>query len=125
MWHPSLHQGRKRLSDPQKRAESPVAKKGYSGRDIEIQLERVDTMKRSDLFDGKRKYKKEERVPLVLTYSRHLPDIHKIVRRHLHVLHRSDRMAKVFPIPPIVAYRRDKNLCDFLVRGKTNRALKY
>ena len=60
----------------------------------------------------------------MLTFSRHLPDIHKIVRKHLPVLHRSDRMTEVFQKTPIVAYRRDKNLADTLVHGKTNKALK-
>ena len=60
----------------------------------------------------------------MLTVSRHLPDIHKIVRKHLPVLHRSDRMTEVFQKTPIVAYRRDKNLADTLVHGKTNKALK-
>ena len=30
----------------------------------------------------------------------------------------------MFQKPPIVAYRRDKNLADTLVHGKTNKALK-
>ena len=81
-------------------------------------------LKREDHLNIKNKENKEERVPLVLTFSRHLPDIHKIVRKHLPVLHRSDRMAKAFQKPPIVAYRRDKNLADTLVHGKTNKALK-
>ena len=101
-----------------------LRKRGYSGKNIEKQLKKVDTLKREDLLDIKCKEKKEERVPLVLTFSKHLPDIHKIVRKHLPVLHRSERMAKAFQTPPIVAYRRDKNLADTLVHGKTNRALK-
>ena len=101
-----------------------LRKRGYSGKDIEKQLHKVDTLKREDLLSVKSKEKKEDRVPLVLTFSRHLPDIHKIVRKHLPVLHRSDRMTEVFQKPPIVAYRRDKNLADTLVHGKTNKALK-
>ena len=101
-----------------------LRKRGYSGKDIERQLQKVDTLERSELLKEKRKDKNEERVPLVLTYSRHLPDIHKIVRRHMHVLRKSEKMARVFQTPPIVAYRRDKNLCDVLVHGKTNKALK-
>ena len=84
-----------------------LRKRGYSGKDIEKQLQKVDMLKREDLLNIKNKEKKEERVPLVLTFSRHLTDIHKIVRKHLPVLHRSDRMAKAFQKPPIVAYRRD------------------
>ena len=102
-----------------------LRKRGYSGKDIEKQLKKVDTLKRDDLLTVKRKDKKEERVPLVLTFSKHLPDIHKIVRKHLPVLHRPERMAKAFQTPPIIAYRRDKNLADTLVHGKTNRALKH
>ena len=53
-----------------------------------------------------------------------MADIHKIDGIHLPVLHRSDRMASVFLKPPIVAYRRGKNLDDTLVHGNTNKALK-
>lgn len=101
-----------------------MRKRGYSGKAIERQLQKVDTLKRSDLLADRCKDRKEDRVPLVLTYSKHLPDIHKIVRRHMHVLSRSERMVQVFQTPPLVAYRRDKNLCDVLVHGKTNKALK-
>ena len=93
-----------------------LRKRGYSGKDIEKQLHKVDTLKREELLSVKSKEKKEDRVPLV-------PDIHKIVRKHLPVLHRSYRMTEVLK-NPIVAYRRDKNLADTLVNGKTNKALK-
>ena len=33
-------------------------------------------------------------------------------------------MREVFRVPPLVAFRRDRNLCDTLVHGKTNKALK-
>ena len=50
------------------------------------------------------KEKKEDREPLVLTFSKHLPDIHKIVRKHLSVLHRTDRMVEKIQKPPILTY---------------------
>ena len=57
----------------------------------------------------------------MLTYSSLLPNVHDIVYKHLHVVYQSERMDKVFEKPPIVAYRRDKNLCDVLLHGKTNK----
>ena len=62
---------------------------------------------------------------MVMTYSRLLPDIHQIVQEHMPpVLHGSTRMKSVFPAPSLVAFRRDKNLRDALVHGKTNKLLK-
>lgn len=61
------------------------------------------------------------RVPLVLTYSRMLPDVRGILQKHQNVLHRSDRMKSVFAQPPLLAYRRDRNICDTLVHSKTKR----
>ena len=61
---------------------------------------------------------------MVLTFSRMLPDVKRILKRHERVLHRSKRMTEIFKAPPILAYRRDKNLSDILVHTKTNAALK-
>jgi hypothetical protein len=56
-----------------------------------------------------------ERIPLVLTFSRALPNVGQIVRKHLPELHTSDRMKEIFPNPRIAALRRDNNLQDILV----------
>ncbi len=98
-----------------------LRKRGYSGTYIEGQLRKVDRLDRSDLLRVKQKKSQEDRVPLVLTYSNLLPDIHAVVKRHMSVLHQSDKMRRVFTTPPLVAYRRDRNLCDTLVHGKTNK----
>ena len=62
-------------------------------------------------------------VPLVLTDSSLLPNVHESVNKHLHVLYQSERMEEVFAKPPFVAYRRDINLCDTLIHGKTNKTV--
>ena len=101
-----------------------LRKRGYSGKLIEEQLKKVDVQNRSELLTVNRKEdKNSKRVPLVVTYSNLLSDIQYITKKHLDVLHRSSKMRDVFK-DLIVAFRRDKNLRDVLVHGKTNKALK-
>lgn len=40
------------------------------------------------------------------------------------ILYNSERLQKVFGRPPLVAYRRDRNLADILVHGKLNRIMR-
>ena len=61
---------------------SLLRKRGYSGKNIKRQLQRVDRLDREDLLQAKTKKKKGERVPLVVTYSKQLPDISNILRKH-------------------------------------------
>lgn len=104
---------------------SQLRKRGYSGAFIENQLQKVDRLDRSELLTQSRDRKRraDDRVPLVVTYSNLLPNVHDIVFKHMHVLHQSERMERVFSNPPLVAYRRDNNLSDTLVHGKTNRLM--
>jgi hypothetical protein len=53
---------------------------------------------------------KTDRVPLVLTYSKGLPHVREIIKKKMTVLQRSEKMKKVFIKPPILAFRRDKNI---------------
>jgi len=103
-----------------------LRKRGYSSKEIERQLRKVDILDREALLQIQsiKAEEKEQRVPLLITYSKQLPNIHSIVRKHMNILYRSEKMKEVFPSPPIIAYRRDRNICDSLVHGKTNNALK-
>ena len=100
-----------------------LRKRGYSGKLIESQLQRVDKMEREKLLEDRTKNDKSTRVPLVLTYSKLLPDIRNILRKHQTTLHQSDRMREIFKEPPLLAYRRDRNLCVVLVHRKTDKIL--
>jgi len=70
---------------------------------------------------GRKGAKLLARVPLVLTFSRALPNVGSILRRHLPTLHRSDEIKQVFPEVLLVAFRRDSNIQDILVHKKHNR----
>ena len=107
-----------------KELKSHLRKRGYSSRFIEGQLQKVDKIDRSDLLTYKTKEEKKDRVPLVITYSKHLPDIQKISRDHLPLLHKSIEMQEIFDKPPLVAFKRDLNLTDILIHGKHNKIFK-
>jgi hypothetical protein len=102
---------------------SQLRKRGYSGKSIENQLRKVDILDRESLLKGSSKKTSEQRIPLVVTYSKLLPDIRTILRKHETTLYQSERMRNVFSKPPLLAYRRDRNIADVLVHTKTNKAL--
>ena len=100
-----------------------MRRRGYSGKLIETQLRKVDKLNRDVLLGGKRQDAK--RMPLVVIFSNLLPDMHGVVRKHMNVLYRLGKMREVFKGPPIVAFKRERNLCDTLVHRKTNKVVKY
>ena len=63
--------------------------RGYKNKWINNQLKRVDQTSREEALRKKHKEKKEERVPLVLTYSSYLPDVHKIIKKNMNILQKS------------------------------------
>lgn len=77
--------------------------RGYRSSLIEEQLQKVDELNREDLQYKDRK--ENDRVPLVFTYSKALPNIHAILRKHLKILHQSNRLKKIFSDPPIVSLK--------------------
>lgn len=64
------------------------------------------------------KKKENDRPVFVVTYNPALPSISGILKKHWRVLSKDPYLKTVFPSPPMVAYRRAKNLKDKLVRAK-------
>ena len=58
------------------------------------------------------------RIPLLLTYHPGLPDIKSILRELHPILMNSDFLKEIFPVPPMLSFRRPKNLREKLVRAK-------
>jgi hypothetical protein len=81
--------------------------------------QKVDKLEREDLLKYNQP-KQSDRVPLVLTYTDTLPNIHTILLKHLDTLYNSEEMKQVFPQPPMVTFRRDRNIKDILVHKKRN-----
>ena len=106
-----------------KELKKQLRKRGYSGKFLEDQLKRADGLQREDTLATKVQRTENDRVPLVVTYSRQLPDLNDITRRRMNILHKSPRLKEVFIEAPLISYRRDRNLGDILVHGKLNRVL--
>ena len=58
-----------------------------------------------------------ERVPLIATYHPALNDLWKVARKLHPMRTNSEGHREVFPEPPLIAFRRCKNLKDIQVYG--------
>ena len=61
----------------------------------------------------------ERRPVFVVTYDTRLPSISAIQPKHWRAMVATDQnIAEVFPEPPITAFRRQKNIGEYLIRAK-------
>ena len=84
---------------------------------IEDAIQKVLKMSRDEALEEKPK-KENDRTIFVVTYNPALPSISNILRKHWRVMANDPYLKKVFPSPPMVAFRRPKNLKDKLVKAR-------
>ena len=97
-----------------------LVRRGYPRGEVRQSMRKVDSMDRSELLRPREKRQGKEGVPLVVTYSSHLPDINKIMREKYYILQRSDRLREVFDNNKMfVSFKRGTSLRDILVHKKT------
>jgi peptide-methionine (R)-S-oxide reductase len=96
---------------------SNLITRGYKQRSIDDAFSRVNALDRSATLA---KAKKNTTSPVVLSLKYHpgLPSISPIFQKHYQVLIQEPYLKEVFPVPPIVSFRRPKNLRDILIRAK-------
>jgi hypothetical protein len=97
-----------------------LKRRGYNDNVIESGFSKASEINRNDLLEYKEK-KINKRVPLVLTYHPSLEKIPGIVRHHWKEIEKCETLAKLFPEPPVVAFRRPKSIKDTLVRAALSR----
>jgi hypothetical protein len=59
-----------------------------------------------------------KRVVLAMTYNPKLPSVTQIIRKHWRTLTKDQKMLKIYPEPPMVAYKQPPNLKSLLCRAK-------
>jgi hypothetical protein len=96
-----------------------LKRQGYNDKVIESGFSKASEINRNDLLEYKEN-KINKRVPLVLTYHPSLEKISGIVRHHWKEIEKSEMLAKLFPEPPVVVFRRPNSINDTLVRAAAN-----
>ena len=93
--------------------------RGYNKERLRRMVEDIAQADRDELLNPKIDNQSTEmRTPLVLTYHHKLKNISRIVHhRYTGMIARNPEMKKIFPEPPIVAYKRTKNLKDILTQS--------
>ena len=93
--------------------------RGYNKKILDGAITKALDMNRDEALE-KREKKSNDRIPFVITYHPALPSISTILRQGWKVMTKDEHLKKVFPQPPMVAYRQPKNssLRQLLVKSK-------
>lgn len=76
------------------------------------------TDRQSALSKANSQKKETPQTNLILTYGANMPRVNNILSRHFNMIRQSEHLSAIFPEPPRVVYRKDKNLRDMLVKAK-------
>ena len=98
---------------------SHLKRRGYYSQEISAAIAKARSHKREDLLSYRPKEESTDTtIPFVMTYHPELPKVKEIVNRHWSIIDSSERLRKVFPKKPVMAYRRPKSLRDLLVKAR-------
>ena len=90
----------------------------YSSNIINAAIERARNIPRLEALKKVVKSKTSERPVFVIHYDPRLPNVNSIINRHYRVMVQDQKLKEVFPEAPIIAYKRQKNIRDVLIRAK-------
>ncbi|XP_059582023.1 uncharacterized protein LOC109284452 [Alligator mississippiensis] len=90
---------------------------GHSSREVDHTFERATWIPREELLQYRRKTP-TNRTPLVMTYHPSLEPIRKILKKLQPILEKDPVLKKIFPEPPILAFRQAPNLANLITRSK-------
>ena len=85
---------------------------------IESAIEKARNVPRREALKKVYKENSSNRPVFVIHYDPRLPSIPAMVQKHWMTMIQDPRLKEVFPKPPLVAYKRPKNIRDTLIRSK-------
>ena len=103
----------KRLEELQ----SMLISRNYNKNIVQSAITRVKALDRLTHLQ-KVKKKTNDRIVLALTYNPKLPSIPQIVKKHWRTMVKDQKMKKIFPSPPMVAYKQPPNLKSVFCRAQ-------
>lgn len=93
----------------------------YPQADVDLALHKVSQISRLEALQPRGDSEIDERPTLVLTHHPHNLPVRRIILSNWHILQQSSSVGDIFRLPPLLAYRRDTNLRDLLVRSTVAR----
>ena len=100
-----------------KRLLNTLTKRGYNKTDTTTQINNAIKVPKIELRN-KIKTSNTEGLPLTVTYNRTLPDLKTIIDKNWHILQIEPKLTEIFAEPPILAFKRNKNLRDIIGGNK-------
>ena len=94
----------------------------YSPNTIQSAINRISKISQDEALQPRPKQSTTKRTPLVLSYHPHMHRIKHIFLRNFKKIlqHEKSDTKHIFTLPPLLAYRRDTNLKQLLVRSCLN-----
>ena len=87
-----------------------LLKRRYREQQLNKEIHRALTISRQNCLQTHPNQEKSARIPLVVTYHLIFPRVHLITKHHLSILHSSERLRRAVPLPPLITFRRPRNL---------------
>ena len=97
-----------------------LVKRGYKEETVSKEIDRAASQDRNTLLTYKEKTT-TNRIPLIITYNRTLPDLNDIINKTWEHLQINPSTASKFPEKPILCYKRNCNLRDLIGQTKISR----
>ncbi|XP_071177436.1 uncharacterized protein [Mytilus edulis] len=95
--------------------------RGYKTQNITDAFDKAKEKDRASLMEYKDKTTRADRIPFVVTFHPDLTNISSSIRKHWRLIENDSSLKEIFPSPPVIAYRRPKNLKDILVTSKVKK----
>ena len=90
----------------------------YKPNIINSSIEKARNIPREKALEKVVRQSDSRRQVFVLTYDPRLPSANQIVKKHWRVMVQDPVLREIFPLPPLIAYRRQKNVREFVIRAK-------
>ena len=76
----------------------------------------------NNLIDSQHYKDKNDRIPFTLTFHPHNHAVKSVILNNFKLLQNEPETGRIFSLPPLISFKRDKNVDNFLVRSvlKTN-----
>ena len=88
-------------------------KRGYKEEEIIPSIERARNTDRASTLKNSNRDKKTDCL-FITTYNRTLPNVNLTLKKHWHLLKLDPVMSRFFEKPPMIAFKRNKNIGDIL-----------